>query len=74
MASSTLTTAPRPTQVARVDLNRLPVGPPTSARRVPTENEIRVVAYVKWASAGCPAGDWVAFWLAAELELNGHSL
>ncbi|HKA08767.1 MAG TPA: DUF2934 domain-containing protein, partial [Gemmataceae bacterium] len=33
------------------------------------EEEIRDLAYRKWEEAGCPTGDGMAFWLAAEQEL-----
>jgi hypothetical protein len=32
---------------------------------------IRELAYIKWEAAGCPCGDGVEFWLAAEAELLG---
>ena len=31
--------------------------------------KIRELAYIKWEAAGCPCGDGVEFWLAAEAEL-----
>ena len=31
----------------------------------------RELAYIKWEAAGCPCGDGVEFWLAAEAELLG---
>lgn len=34
------------------------------------EDEIRNLAYQKWQEAGCPDGDGVYFWLAAESELH----
>jgi hypothetical protein len=37
----------------------------------PTEDEIRMLAYQKWASAGMPPGDGVNFWREAEQELLG---
>ncbi|RMF42129.1 MAG: DUF2934 domain-containing protein [Planctomycetota bacterium] len=30
---------------------------------------VRELAYFKWEAAGCPCGDGVEFWLAAEAEL-----
>ena len=33
------------------------------------EDEIRSLAYRQWEAAGCPAGDGVQFWLAAEIEI-----
>jgi hypothetical protein len=50
-----------------------PARPIPSTRRDPTEEEVRAVAYNKWQTAGCPAGEWVRCWLAAEFELKGHS-
>ncbi|HEV2971572.1 MAG TPA: DUF2934 domain-containing protein [Pirellulales bacterium] len=32
-------------------------------------DEVRPLAYRKWQEAGCPAGDGVEFWLAAETEI-----
>lgn len=32
--------------------------------------KIREAAYFKWETAGCPNGDGVEFWLAAEAELT----
>ena len=32
------------------------------------EKKIRDAAYYKWEAAGCPCGDGVEFWLAAEVE------
>jgi DUF2934 family protein len=47
--------------------------PPAGARQ-PTEEEIRLLAYHKWMSAGCPEGDGIAFWLEAEQELNPREM
>ena len=33
------------------------------------EEEIRPLAYRKWQEAGCPVGDGIEFWLAAETEI-----
>ena len=33
------------------------------------EDEIRPLAYRKWEEAGCPAGDGVQYWVAAEKEI-----
>ena len=33
------------------------------------ENEIRLLAYLKWEAAGKPPGEGVRFWLEAEQEL-----
>ncbi len=35
-----------------------------------SEDEIRILAYHKWVSAGCPESDGVQFWHEAELELS----
>ena len=32
--------------------------------------KIREAAYFRWEAAGCPNGDGVEFWLAAEAELT----
>jgi Protein of unknown function (DUF2934) len=42
---------------------------PIHRQRGTTEDEIRVLAYHKWVSAGQPVGDGVQFWIAAEQEL-----
>jgi Protein of unknown function (DUF2934) len=36
------------------------------------EDQIRDLAYRKWEEAGCPTGDGMAFWLAAEEELRSR--
>jgi Protein of unknown function (DUF2934) len=36
------------------------------------EDAIRDLAYRKWEEAGCPTGDGMAFWLAAEQELRSR--
>jgi hypothetical protein len=33
------------------------------------DEEIRPLAYQKWQEAGCPEGDGVQYWLAAEKEI-----
>jgi len=38
-----------------------------------SESEVRDLAYRKWEEAGCPDGDGLAFWLAAESELRSSS-
>lgn len=35
-----------------------------------TDDEVRKTAFLKWEAAGCPPGDGVEFWLAAERELK----
>lgn len=42
------------------------------APAVPTDEQVRTLAYQKWEAAGCPPGDGVAFWRAAEQELAGR--
>jgi DUF2934 family protein len=44
--------------------------PAPKFERVPTEDEVRVLAYRKWLTAGMPSGDGVNFWLEAERELS----
>jgi hypothetical protein len=48
--------------------------PPTPEQRAEgigaSENAIRPLAYRKWQEAGCPSGDGVTFWLAAEAEIQ----
>jgi len=42
------------------------VQPPKFAQ----EDSIREQAYYKWEAAGCPPGDGLEFWVAAEAEIN----
>jgi hypothetical protein len=44
-----------------------PAQPP--AVSLPSEDQIRLLAYQKWEAAGRPTGDGVDFWCAAEREL-----
>jgi hypothetical protein len=45
---------------------------PNQRRQRATADEIRVLAYHKWVSAGQPEGDGAQFWVDAEQELlNG---
>ena len=39
-----------------------------------TGDAIRLLAYEKWQTAGCPAGDGFHFWLEAEQDLNMQRL
>src|SRR5262249_38652543 len=61
----------RPSEPGVIDDSPLPVktGPPASARLAASEDAIRLNAYFKWEAAGCPEGDDLSFWLAAEREL-----
>jgi hypothetical protein len=47
-------------------------GPPASPSKAvrPSDEEVRLAAYLKWVAANCPPGDGVEFWLEAERELN----
>ena len=45
-------------------------GPPAALVAPPSEDQIRQLAYQKWAAAGSPAGDGAEFWFAAERELR----
>ena len=36
------------------------------------EDAIRALAHHKWETAGCPAGDGLAFWLEAERDVNAE--
>ena len=49
------------------------LSPPTPQRLIEDhsghEEEIRPLAYRKWQEAGCPVGDGIEFWLAAETEI-----
>lgn len=40
-------------------------------QRFPTEDEIRLSAYLRWEAAGKPHGDGLEFWLEAERTLGG---
>jgi hypothetical protein len=44
-------------------------GAPPKNGKPATDEAIRMCAYLKWLSAGTPAGDGVEFWLAAEKEI-----
>lgn len=33
------------------------------------QEQVRLLAYLKWEAAGCPFGDGIGFWLEAEEEL-----
>lgn len=33
------------------------------------QEQVRLLAYLKWEAAGCPSGDGIGFWLEAEEEL-----
>lgn len=37
------------------------------------EEKVRTLAYEKWEAAGCPAGDGIEFWVAAERELAAQT-
>lgn len=58
----------------RLKTNGPAVAPPSPPEAAPvpppSDEQVRVTAYHKWCEAGCPAGDGVAFWLAAERELR----
>jgi len=41
--------------------------------RAPSEDQVRLCAYLKWEAAGRPAGDSLRFWLEAERELRGRA-
>ena len=46
-----------------------PASPPKPTEALSSESKIRELAYEKWESAGCPEGDGVEFWLAAERQI-----
>jgi hypothetical protein len=56
--------APKLESAARTD------SPPAHDGRQVSEEEIRLLAYHKWESAGRPAGDGAEFWRQAEMELT----
>jgi len=58
-------TAPVPNRTAS-----LGVPPPLPATNGVSEDQIRLLAFQKWEAAGCPAGEELRFWLAAEQELR----
>lgn len=41
-----------------------------SAIYQPSEDRIRMAAYLRWEQAGCPMGEDERFWLEAEQELQ----
>lgn len=47
----------------------LPVHSEWNGKPTVTEDDIRTLAHAKWEAAGCPPGDGIDFWLAAEQEL-----
>ena len=51
----------------------LPAHAKGNGKPTATEDDIRVLAHAKWQAAGCPPGDGVDFWVAAELELAGDA-
>ena len=53
---------------------RKPAARKTVPAEKPLEDRIRELAYQKWEDAGCPPGDGVGFWLAAEQEVGGQKL
>ena len=44
-----------------------------AAAAAPRDENIRDLAHQKWRAAGCPEGDGVSFWLAAERELAAQT-
>lgn len=42
--------------------------PPEERRVRPDQEELRVAAYYRWMSRGCPAGDDLSDWVAVEKE------
>ena len=61
---------PKPTSQERATVEA--VGERPDARMQSREQQdeaIKKLAYSKWEEAGCPAGDGVEFWLAAEKEV-----
>ena len=58
---------------ARQEPSQSPAKPPVPERRADASgdraDEVRLLAYRKWQEAGCPGGEGVEFWLAAEAEL-----
>ena len=47
-----------------------PVATSMPYQLIPSEDEIRLRAYMKWEAAGKPTGDGTRFWLEAERELK----
>ncbi len=47
----------------------LPVHVERNGKPIATEDDIRTLAHAKWEAAGCPPGDGLDFWLAAEQDL-----
>lgn len=41
-----------------------------NGKPIATQYDIRTLAHAKWEAAGCPPGDGLDFWLAAEQELT----
>ncbi len=76
MASRPKKAAPRPQLAApQPKVNGHPAEPvrvPVFAPSAPSDEEVRVAAYHKWLSAGCPPGDDMRFWFEAERELRAN--
>jgi len=53
----------RPAQINPPQINQAQINTP------PSEEAVRVGAYLRWDAAGRPGGDGVRFWLEAEQEL-----
>jgi len=74
--SAKRTTRSKPARQSKpglIDDSPLAVKVGAAATDVPAlaEDAIRLSAYYKWEAAGCPEGDGVCFWLAAEREMLG---
>lgn len=47
-----------------------PAATPSAPASLPSDDQIRLLAYQKWEAAGRPGGDGVEFWCTAERELR----
>ncbi len=77
-AQTTTLTSPIPTEMMPVASTKVPPAARPERSKAsnngqPTDDVIRLGAYLKWEAAGKPPGDGIDFWLEAEKELNGHS-
>ena len=70
MAARVTKAPPRPRKASSMENGHRSTKPSNgNAALAPIPDEVRVRAYYKWVSAGCPSGDGSDFWFEAESEL-----
>ncbi len=77
-AKSTTATKAATKKAAPVEVNEPAVEAPAAAKKktaapvaAVSQEQIAVSAYLRWESRGCPIGEDLQDWLAAEYELAG---